>query len=267
MAGRDEGGGRQVEQRDGTARRPQPAVRASGRPKTRPIPLQTSRRPKFEVRSGGTERTIAKAYIIFQSGHFISCCHLLKDRYGSGGLSRPANSCFRSCRMLALASAALRDASRGGGVQCRGRSPDPRPGLVLGGTSVTRDALRRHGGRVGGGFGADVHGIREDAAPTGSAAAAYPHERPPNAPRHCTGRLCLLLRPSGRGYNPDVTPHVTPEVTPRRYTLRARTGRSAALAARPVPARLAAAERHGDAAVGARAGQLTEAPVSMEALR
>ena len=28
-----------------TARRPQPAVRASGRPKTRPIPLQTSRRP------------------------------------------------------------------------------------------------------------------------------------------------------------------------------------------------------------------------------
>lgn len=57
-----------------------------------------------------------------------------------------------------------------GAVQCRGRSPDPRPGLPLGGTSVTRDALRRHGGRVGGEFGAEVHGIREDAAPTGSAA-------------------------------------------------------------------------------------------------
>ena len=33
--------GRQVEQRNGTAGRPQPAVRASSRPKTQPIPLET----------------------------------------------------------------------------------------------------------------------------------------------------------------------------------------------------------------------------------
>jgi hypothetical protein len=48
-----------------------------------------------------------------------------------------------------------------------------------------------------------------------------------NAPRHCTGRLCLLLRPSGRRYDPDVTPHVTPEGTPRRYTLTAPAERPA----------------------------------------
>ena len=78
------------------------------------------------------------------------------------------------------------------------------PTLLPGSFSVpsgTREALRRHGGRVGGEFGGKFPFHGKQPYPPDRRARVNVGTPRQNAPRHCTREVQPFLRPFGRGCN------------------------------------------------------------------